>query len=232
MSQIFRQGLNWIIIDHISNLDFTDEVINSVSQKDYSDYTSAKGPKSKQHYIMNPSWMPMANFEEPSGWPKLREKYTQIVQREIVNYGLMPMNWRELHACSAWTVIGEEGSYHTIHEHGPMNISTVTYLKVPQQKRTLEDLQNLTPSTTPPVEATAGQIYFVMDGAPYNPLSTPHYRLFHITPQEGMIVIFPSWMLHGVYPQGPGIRQTLNIDFNGDPNYKFNLPHSGGASFN
>jgi hypothetical protein len=35
-----------------------------------------------------------------------------------------------------------------------------------------------------------------------------------------------------VSPAGTGIRQTMNIDFNGDPNYKFNVPSSGGASYN
>lgn len=231
MSQIFRQGLNWLIVDHVSNLDFTTEVLETVSKKDWAPYTSAKGHKSRQHYIMNPNWMPMANFQEPTGWPKLRDKMKSLVQREMVNYGLMPMNWKELHACSAWTVIGEEGSYHTAHEHGPMNVSSVTYIKVPQQRRTLEELQALEPSTEKPNDQPYGQIFFVMDGGPYNTLSTPNYRILHITPQEGMIIIFPSWMIHGVYPQAAGTRQTLNIDFNGDPNYRFNLPHSGGASY-
>jgi hypothetical protein len=167
--------------------------------------------------------MPKQGHVEPKGWPALREKYELIVQREIVNYGLMPSNWSKLHACSAWTVTGEEGSYHTVHEHGPMNVCSVTYLKVPPAPPINEDkLEN-------PV---SGQIYFIMHADGYNPLSVPNFRVLHITPQEGMIVIFPSWMLHGVYPQGPGIRQTLNIDFNGDPNYSFNLPHSGGASYN
>ena len=214
MSQIFRQGLNWVIVDHLSDTEFTDEVINSVTTDDWSAYTSAKGEKSKQHYIMNPSWMPMQGHQEPQGWGTLRSKYEKLVQREVVNYGLMPHNWTNLHACSAWTVVGDEGSYHTIHDHGPNNICSVTYLKVPKEQ-----------------ESPAGQIFFVMHADPYSPLSVPTFRVFHIQPQENMIVIFPSWMQHGVYPQGPGIRQTLNIDFNGDPNYKFNVPHAGGASY-
>lgn len=214
MSQIFRQGLNWVIVDHISNLDPANKMLESVTTEDWHAYTSAKGTDSHQHYIINPSWMPSASHKEPEGWPDVRRKWEQMVQREIVNYGLMPTNWRELHACSAWTVTGEEGSYHTVHEHGPMNICSVTYLKVPKGQ-----------------ESPAGQIYFILHADGYNPLSTPAFRVFHIQPQEGMIVIFPSWLLHGVYPQGPGLRQTLNIDFNGDPNYKFNIPHSGSASY-
>lgn len=214
MSQIFKQGLNWVIVDHIGNLDSTNQMLETVTDDDWHAYTSAKGSNSRQHYIINPTWMPHAGHQEPIGWPDVRRKFTKIVQTEIVNYGLMPMNWTELHACSAWTVTGEEHSYHTIHEHGPMNICSVTYLKVPEKQ-----------------ESPAGQIYFVLHSDGYNSLSTPNMRVLHIQPQEGMIVIFPSWILHGVYPQGPGTRQTLNIDFNGDPNYKFNIPHSGGASY-
>lgn len=214
MSQIFKQGQNWVIVDRLSDVSFTDEVISSVSDKDYSAYTSAKGSNSKQNYIISPKWMPSATHQTPDGWNKLKEKYEGIVQKELVYYGLMPANWRQLYACSAWTVEGNEGSWHTCHEHGPMNVCSVTYLEVPDEQE-------------PPL----GEIYFIMDANPYNPLATPEYRTLQIKPQKGMIVIFPSWLLHGVYPQGPGVRRTLNIDFNGDPNYQFNIPHAGGANY-
>lgn len=214
MSQLFKQGLNWVIIDHISNIDDATGMVKSVTDEDWSMYTTAKGPGSRQHYIINPVWMPSSTHQEPQSWPEVRDRFRMIVQREIVHYGLMPMNWSELHACSAWTVVGEEGSYHTVHEHGPMNICSVTYLEVPEQQ-----------------EGPAGQLYFIMHSDGYHPLSTPNYRVLHVQPKKGMIVIFPSWLLHGVYPQGPGIRQTLNIDFNGDPNYKFNVPQAGGANY-
>lgn len=204
MSVIHRQGLNWVIIDKIGNLDFINSVVNDVdTANDWSSMTSAKGIKSRQHYILNPKWKPVDNLKQPEGWEELRRRYTNIVQKEIVNYGLMPFEWKDLYPTSAWTVIGEEGSYHTVHEHGVGNISTVLYLKVPKDQ-------------PPP----AGQIFFVMHSDPYSDLSNPQFRTLHIHPEEGMIVIFPSWMIHGVYPQGPGVRQTLNIDFNGDPDWR------------
>lgn len=217
MSEIFKQDSNWVIIDSIGKdtLEFARSVLADTDENDWSQYTSAKGPKSKQQYIINPVWMPSQGHKEPAKWPELRSTFETLVQRNLVLHSLMPGNWQKLHACSAWTVVGEEGSYHTIHEHGPQNVCSVTYLEVPKDQ-----------------EYPAGQLYFVMHGASYNSLSVPATRIFHINPQPGTIVIFPSWMLHGVYPQGPGIRQTLNIDFNGDANYRFDTPHSGGASFN
>lgn len=214
MSKIFKEGLNWVIIDHIGNLDLPKKVLETVTENDWSDYTSAKGPKSKQHYIINPRWMPAPDHKQPDGWPELCDKFKSIVQKEVVYHGLMPMDWGELHAVSAWTVVGEEGSYHTIHEHGPMNICSVTYLKVPEHQ-----------------EYPQGQIYFVMHSDGYTGLSTPSSRVLHVQPQEGMIVIFPSWMLHGVYPQGKGTRQTLNIDFSNNPNYDYSIEQAGTASY-
>ena len=99
MSQIYKQGQNWIIIDFISNLDLAKEVVADADERDFSEYTSAKGPNSVQKYIINPSWMPSSIHKQPEKWPELRDKWKQIVQSRVVEYGLMPQNWKELHAC-------------------------------------------------------------------------------------------------------------------------------------
>lgn len=213
MSRIIQQGLNWLIIDFIADVDSIKDLLDDVTPHDWSDYTSAKGENSRQHYLINPPWMPIEDFKQPTGWLDLKKKMTRIVQNEVVHYGKMPMNWHDLHPCSAWTVIGGEGSYHTVHDHGPNTVSSVTYLEVPEKQ-----------------SGSAGDIFFIMHADGYNPLSVPNTRIFHVKPQKGMIIIFPSWMFHGVYPQGPGIRQTLNMDFNGDSNYNFNHVNAGGSS--
>lgn len=89
-------------------------------------------------------------------------------------------------AVSAWTVLGEEGGYHTCHKHNDNDdISTVLYLSVPEETN---DKQ--------------GAIYFFAE----NNLTV------HV-PKAGELLIFPVTMHHGTYPQGKGLRQTLNIDF-------------------
>jgi uncharacterized protein (TIGR02466 family) len=125
----------------------------------------------------------------------------------------MPANWNKINANAAWTVTGEEGSYHSLHDHGPSSISTVTYLEVP----TADEELNL----------PSGSIFFILDANGYNSLSIPKYRTVHIRPKKGMIVIFPSWLLHGVYPQQAGIRRTLNIDFSNSSNYNLDVPAAG-----
>ena len=198
---IIKQGLNWIITDHIADLSPIRQVVDKVGTEDWSKYTTAKGPKSRQHYIINPSWMPSEVHQEPEGWDKLKSWYEETVTKSLIHHGLLPSQWSGLTANRAWTVIGEQGSYHTIHDHGPNSVCTITYLDVPEN----QDESN-----------REGQVYFVLQSDPYHPLSPVHHKVVHITPKAGMLVIFPSWLLHGVYPQGEGIRQTVNVDLVGN----------------
>lgn len=219
MSHLTRQGNSWIIITHVSDISDAKTMLETVNKQNYADYTSAKGINSKQHYIIPPSWMPSKDHNFPDKWDTISAKYSLIVQKELVHYGIMPLNWKKLYARSAWTVKGEEGSYHTIHEHGPNSVSTILYTTVP-------------PKGEDDIPYTNGSTYFVMDGSAYNDLSIPACRVMHVTPKEGMLVIFPSYILHGVYPQGPGLRQTLNIDYHGDPNFTYGLGTGGSTSYN
>ena len=198
---IVNQGLNWIITDHIADLTPIKNVVDRVEDQDWSKYTTAKGPKSRQHYLINPSWMPAEVHNEPEGWDELKTWYETTIQRQLVHHGIMPGHWNKLTANRAWTVIGEEGSYHTLHDHGPNAVCTITYLDVPENQNP---------------EDRAGQVYFVLQSDPYHPLTPVKHKVVHITPKAGMLVIFPSWILHGVYPQGPGIRQTLSVDLVGN----------------
>lgn len=219
MTQIFRQGTNWLIINQLSDISDIKDMLQDVDKENYAEFTSAKGKNSKQHYIIPPSWMPNAEHVFPKDWNIIKEKYSSIIQKELVHHGIFPHIWTRLYAKSAWTVKGEEGSWHTIHEHGPNSISTIIYTAIP--KRNLND---------PPY--TSGSVYFVMDGSCYSETSVPATRVMHINPNEGMLIIFPSYMLHGVYPQGPGLRQTLNIDYHGDEKFTYGLGTAGSTNFN
>jgi hypothetical protein len=219
MTQLFREGKNWLIISQLADLTDIKEMLKDVDKHNYADFTSAKGRNSVQHYIMPANWMPRDDHRYPKGWEEVKEKYAMIVQRELINYGLMPFNWKKIYAKSAWTVKGQEGSYHTIHEHGPSSISTIIYTEVP--KKSIEDA----PYTT-------GSVYFVLDGNSYVDTAVPASRVMHVNPHEGMLIIFPSYLLHGVYPQGPGLRQTLNVDYHGDPNWTYGLGTAGTSNFN
>lgn len=199
MGTLIREGSNWVLIKELADISWTEQLLSETTKTDWHEYTSAKGKNSRQHYFTNPSWMPEENFQSPPSWESTAEVLRGIVQKEIVNHGVMPFKWDSMQPASGWTVIGEEGSYHTAHDHGPENISTVLYTSVPLKQ-----------------EDPEGVIYFMLDGGGYSPVSKPNFRLFHVCPRVGTLVIFPSFIIHGVYPQGAGKRQTINIDFRGE----------------
>ena len=102
---------------------------------------------------------------------------------------------------NAWSVIGEENSYHTMHYHneGTFNgISTLVYLEVPETNVEDEPENNL---------------FLATDVSPKNSCYYENSSYLNINPEVGKLLIFPDWVLHGTYPQTKGIRQTFNIDY-------------------
>ena len=117
----------------------------------------------------------------------------------------------QLYQSTAWTVIGEEGSYHRIHQHsaGVMDgISVVSYLNVPDS----EDNSN---SIFLVFHADPSS-YFISQGCP---------SYHHIKPEVGKVLIFPWNIPHGTYPQTKGIRQTFNVD------YKFSMKSKSSINY-
>ena len=107
----------------------------------------------------------------------------------------------DLKPINAWSVIGEENSYHTIHCHNEGifdGISTLVYLEVPE---------------TNVKDEPENDIFLVTRVGSGNPFyyKIPPYS--SINPEVGKLLIFPDWVLHGTYPQTKGIRQTFNIDY-------------------
>ena len=104
----------------------------------------------------------------------------------------------ELNHKGSWTVYGQEGSYHVTHNH----------------LRNTSDLNNFGSKFLPQIS-----IVLYLDC----PKSYSHSGLFYAffrsneiilkEPEIGKLIIFPSWIYHGTYPQPKGLRHTLSIDF-------------------
>lgn len=93
---------------------------------------------------------------------------------------------KKLEIQNAWTVYGQEGSFHQIHRHhaNPSFICTVLFLE------------------TQGVSTPNGDFYAVLNN-----------EVYQYSPCKGDMLIFSSDVCHGTYPQVKGLRQTLNIDF-------------------
>jgi len=109
--------------------------------------------------------------------------------------GLMTIN-DTLDLLSVWTVLGYEDSFHKVHLHSKEEdlISTVSYLAVNEYD-----------------ENKPGSFFAIIDD-----------QVYLKNPKVGDMIIIPSNVLHGTFPQGKGLRQTFNADFKISRNVPFN----------
>jgi hypothetical protein len=129
-----------------------------------------------------------------------------------------------------WTIHSYEGDYNPVHDHGTrtsMGLSCILYLKVPPQIEALdnpaEDFQGL--------NNASGAI----DGFTYLCWGTNGMRDInmlrpiteeYIKPEVGTLIMFPSWLRHGVMPFfGEGERRTFSANINVTPQTKVSGDH-------
>ena len=105
---------------------------------------------------------------------------------------------------SAWIVSQYENEYNPIHNHTGCDISAVIYLKVPDVKgrRNLESKKGKPDND--------GDISFIHSAMGNRNFDVFEKGMMNITPVPGLLVMFPSYLMHTVYPFiGEGERRCL-----------------------
>jgi len=199
---IYENGNNWVIEDQL-NSSLVDEIkycvndnINSLHK--FKEGYSTRGKNSEQYWIIRGDKKFLSNS---LNFEQLKLKYTNEVFNKLEKSNLISQFFFLINL-NCWTVIGEEGSYHAAHNHnlGRFDgISTVLYLQVPETNLSEECENNL---------------FLVADSSPKNLIySSSIPSTIEINPEVGKLLIFPSWIVHGTYPQTKGVRQTFNLDY-------------------
>ena len=203
--KLFNNGNCWIIEDYL-NLNLVNEIKNIIEVNldnlyENKEGYSTKGNNSYQYWFINPRENLHTNCDN---FYKFVSKYTDEILSRIKEANLLNEERKKniiLQPTGAWSVIGEEGSYHTIHCHNGAyfdGISTLLYLEIPETNKK-EEKENNT--------------YLVVNTNPRNPFYDRQRKVFEINPEVGKLLIFPDWVLHGTYPQTKGVRQTFNVDY-------------------
>ena len=112
------------------------------------------------------------------------EKIGSIVEQQLESRNIIPKDTK-FKCVNIWTVLGCENGFHKIHRHRPGTISVTIYLSIANS-----DFHK------------SGSFYAIINGQ----------TIEHI-PKCGDCLIFNDSVLHGSYPQGDGLRQTLNMTF-------------------
>ena len=116
---------------------------------------------------------------------RAREALTPLTNVIIEKIKQVSNQIKKVELIASWTCIGKKGTYHTAHKHNTNDdLVAVLYLACPE-------------ATYPD-----GAIYFIENNEVYRHM-----------PETGDLLIFPATTIHGTYPQGEGLRQTLNMDF-------------------
>ncbi len=161
---------------------------------------STTGIDSRQYWLINKKRN--AFYEHPK-FHEIMDEFTLKILNRIKKTGLFVKEGEEnikLCPLSAWSVIGEEGSYHRCHDHGGdiHGISTLLYLEVPENNKESEPENSL---------------YMITHVGPRSHMIKNTSYSLEINPEVGKLLIFPNWIPHGTYPQTKGIRQTFNANF-------------------
>ena len=102
---------------------------------------------------------------------------------------------------SAWAVCQYENEYNPVHFHTDCDISSVMYLKIPKYEKRWDDTRPYKQNWVD------GNIEFIANSAGTMGLDMGTYQ--H-TPQVGELFLFPSSLLHTVYPfLGKGERRSI-----------------------
>ena len=125
----------------------------------------------------------------------------------------------ESHLNSAWVVSQHENEYNPLHNHTGCDISGVIYLKTPDTKgrRNIESKKGK--------DDNDGDITFVHSAMGQRNSDVFEKGMLTMTPQPGMMIMFPSYLLHTVWPFiGDGERRCIAFNANyriGDDNKSF-----------
>ena len=119
-----------------------------------------------------------------------------------------------------WSVHSYEGDYNPIHDHltaTPMGISFTTWTKVPKQIGKTADGKDIEDynlyNSSGAIDGFINFTYGLNQTADPERLRPSQSR--YVKPEEGKLLLFPSWMQHVVYPFfGSGERRTVAGNMN------------------
>jgi len=199
---IIEYGTSWLIEDQLNT-----ELLNEIKDffdnhleflyKDKEGY-STTGNNAEQYWIEKKGEKQF--YYKNQEYENIEQKFRKEIHERLKAASLLRKDEIELKQNTAWTVIGEEGSYHTVHTHSDSRmdgIVTVLYLNVPTSNSIFDITLFL-------VLHTDQSSHFISQSCP---------NIQHINPKVGKLLIFPNHIPHGTYPQTKGIRQTFNVDY-------------------
>jgi uncharacterized protein (TIGR02466 family) len=130
-------------------------------------------------------------------------KAIQSGVRHMIKLATQQEEYKGRFSMTAWANVNRSGAYNSIHTHPHSHWSGVYYVETGHYEA--DDFPN------------AGELSLLDPrGAAVNMLPHPGVKLhpgIDIKPEEGLLLVFPAWLQHGVYPFRSDTRR-ISISFN------------------
>jgi len=193
-SQIYRySNFNWVIETQYGQLDLLNNFLDSNKGVSYNKGLSTS-KNSSQYWFLGKG----ADYSMNESFTKITKSISKIISNKLNEYNLIDKGIF-LKPESSWTVVGSKGSFHKVHDHGGnFGLCSIIYTKVPEL---VDD------------EDHEGYVYFIMSSDIRSNVYAAIPKVIDFKPELGKMLIFPSHMLHGVYPYADGVRQSFNLDY-------------------
>ena len=152
-------------------------------------------------------------------------KYCDFIQELGANYinhvmdvigAPIPGGRRRVQIDELWSVHSFEGDYNPIHDHGTktiMGVSTTCWTKVPKEILAVEDKSYTLYNASGVSDGCLAFNYGRNSMQDIERLRPPQSAVFR--PEEGKLLMFPSWLQHMVYPfKSKEERRTVAANLN------------------
>jgi|TARA_B110000116_G_scaffold267411_1_gene279698 hypothetical protein len=169
--------------------EFVEEIIKDKKRSEDLDYGSNLAGNVQQEFKLD------LEFMKKNSWAEFLGKACQEWLKQGHNISV-----KKFEIISSWIVRQFKNEYNPIHYHGG-HISGVGYLKVPvDMGQTIQKNKNVQQN---------GKLVLI-DGSK-KLLCNPTYV---ITPELGDFYLFPSYMMHTVYPFSNTLEERRSVSFN------------------
>ena len=139
-------------------------------------------------------------FATDSGWLKFLSLVSSHVIKSFLNKDL-----KNLNITSTWIVRQFQNEYNPVHNHTGCQVSAVLYLKIPKDIKGRRKMPSKESR-----QDNDGDINFIYSSDSQRPGDVLNRGITQFVPLPGMLAIFPSYLLHTVYPFiGEGERRSI-----------------------
>lgn len=136
------------------------------------------------------------------------EKIDPVIGAIVDGLGWDTKNY-QLTWSNIWAIVNDKYSYNNVHHHGDSLLSLAYYVKTPKDGGGdiyFQDPRYASISRRPPLKDKSN----LVGGG-----KTHANHSYYVTPEEGVLIVFPSWMYHGVtqnLSDGERIVMSANIN--------------------